>query len=184
MRIDLICRDIQGIETVADERQIIQPRQEFSVRPHSLSESRAEEVVRHAPVGSRKKWKRVDQRSTARDASVTSGNREGLVKLPANIAGNDNRSGPGGRPDGEAISGPLVENVAAQDEHRAVDRDVVAGMNFADNAQMVGESLVAVLGVEISELGVDVELQQEGHLRIGGSFPNDDSILITIVACL
>ena len=184
MRIDLVCRDTQGIETVADERQIIQPLHGFSVRPDSLSEPGAEEVVRHAPVGCRKKWERGNQRSAAWNARVTSGDREGLVELPANVAGDDDRRGPGGRPDGEAVSRPLVENVAAQDEHRAIDRDVVARMNLAGNAQVVGERLVAIQGVEISELGIDVELQQERHLGVCGSFPDDDSISITIVVCL
>ena len=91
--------------------------------------------------------------------------------MPADVAGDDDRSGPGGRPDGEAVSRPRVENVAAQDEHRAVDRDVVARMDLARNAQVVGEGLVAVQGVEISELGVDVELQQERHLSASGQFP-------------
>jgi hypothetical protein len=45
---------------------------------------------------------------------------------------------------------------------------VVAGMNLADAAQVVGERLVAILSVEISELGIDVELQQERHLGVPG----------------
>ena len=184
MRVDLVGRDTQGIETVADERQIAQPLQGFSVRPDSLRESGAEEVVRHAPIGCRKKWERGHQRSAAWNARVASGNREGLVELPANVAGNDDRRGAGGRPDGEAVSRPLVENVAAQDEHRAIDRDVVARVNLAGHAQVVGERLVAIQGVEIPELGIDVELQQERHLVVCGSFPDDDAILVAIVGCL
>ena len=49
-------------------------------------------------------------------------------------------------------------------------------MNIADNAQMVGESFVAIKGIEISELGIDVELQQERHLGVVGSFPDYDSL--------
>ena len=185
MRIDLVCRDTQGIETVADERQVIQPLHGFSVRPDSLSETWAEEVVSHAPIGCREKRERGHQRSAAWNARVTSGDREGLVELPANVAGYDDRCGPGGRPDGEAVSRPLVENVAAQDEHRAIDRDVVARMHLALNAQMVDVGLVAIHGVEISELRVDVELQQERHTRVCGGFPDDDAISITIGAwCL
>ena len=51
MRIDLVGRDTQGIETVADEGQVIQALGGFSVRPDSLGEPGTEEVVRHAPVG-------------------------------------------------------------------------------------------------------------------------------------
>ena len=183
MRIDLVCRDTQRIETVADEGQIIQPLHRFSARPDSLGEAGAEEVVSHAPVGCRKKRERVHQRSTAWNAGVTSSDGEGLVERPANVAGHDDRSGPGGRPDGEAVSRPRVENVAAQDEHGAIDRDVVARMNIADNAQVVGVGRVAILGVEISDLGIDVELQQERHRSVCRSFPDDDSISITIVDC-
>ena len=183
MRVDLVGRDIQGVETVADERQIAEPLHGFSVRPDSLGEPWAEEVVRHAPIRCREKRERVDQRSAAGNAGVASGNRERLVELPANVAGDDNRRGAGGRPDGEAVSRPLVENVAAQDEHRAVDGDVVARVNVAGHAQMVGERLVATLGVEIPELGIDVELQQERHLVVCGSLPDDDAILVPIV-CL
>ncbi len=142
MRIDLVCRDTQRIETVADERQIIQPLRGFSVRPDSLGETRPEEVIRHAPVGCRKKRKRVHQRSAAWDARIASGNRDGFVELPANMLATMLatmiEAAPGGRPDGEAVSRPLVENVTAQDEHRTVHRDVVARMNLAGNAQMIG----------------------------------------------
>ena len=37
-------------------------------------------------------------------------------------------------------------------------------LNLADNAQMVGESVVGVKCIEISDLGIDVEPQQERHL--------------------
>jgi hypothetical protein len=57
-------------------------------------------------------------------------------------------------------------------------------VNFADNAQVVGVNFVAVLGVEISDLGIDVELQQERDVSVWGSFPDDDSISISLVACL
>ena len=53
-------------------------------------------------------------------------------------------------------------------------------MNLADNAQMVGEGGVAVEGVEISNLGIVVELQQERDLRVFGILPDDNSILIVI----
>ena len=59
MRIDLGCRDIQGIETIADHHQIIQTLQGLSARPDPLSEAGTEEVVSHASVACRKKWKRV-----------------------------------------------------------------------------------------------------------------------------
>ena len=49
-------------------------------------------------------------------------------------------------------------------------------MNLADNAQVVGESFVGRKCVEISELGIDVELQQERHLGVFGSLPDDHSI--------
>ena len=57
-------------------------------------------------------------------------------------------------------------------------------MHLADNAQMVSEGIVAVLRVEVSELGIDVELQQERHLRIVGILVNGDSILVTILFLL
>ncbi len=75
----------------------------------------------------------------------------------------------------------LGEHVAGQDEHRAVHGYIVASMHVADNAQMVGEGIVAVFRVEVSELGIDVELQQERHLRIVGIFPDNNSILVMIV---
>ena len=180
MSIDLVGRDIQGIETVANEGQVIHPRHRFSARPDSLSEPGTEEVVRHAPVGGREEGERVHERSAAWNASVASGNRDGLVERPADVAGNDDRSGPCRCPDGEAVSRSRVENVAAQDEHRAIDRDVVTHMNVAGNTQVVGVSLVAILSVEISELGIDIELQQEGHLLAWWRFPDDDAIAIAL----
>jgi hypothetical protein len=42
-------------------------------------------------------------------------------------------------------------------------------VHVAGDAEMVGERLVAVERVQVAELGVDVELQQERHLRIRGS---------------
>ena len=53
MRVDLVCRDIQGIETVADEHQVTQSLHGFSVRPDALGESWAEVIVRHASVNGR-----------------------------------------------------------------------------------------------------------------------------------
>ena len=180
MRVDLVGGDVQGIETVADERQIVQPLYRLSVRPDSLGEARAEEVVRHAPVGCREERKCVHKRSAARYAGVTSGQRERLVEHPADIAGDDDRGRAGGRPDGEAVSRPRVEDVAAEDEHRAVDGDVVAGVDLAFDTEVIGVFLVAVLGVEIAKLGVDVELQQERHLRVCRRFPDDHPIPITL----
>src|SRR4030095_3202333 len=118
------------------------------------------------------------------NACVAAGNRQGLVELPADVAGHDDRSGPCGRPDGEAVSRPLVENVAAEDEHRTIDGNVVACVNLAGTAQVIGERLVATLGVEIPELRIDVELQQEGYPSVSWSLPDDDAISITIVARL
>jgi hypothetical protein len=184
VRVDLACRDTQGIETVADKRQVIQPLDGFSVGPGSLSETGSEEVVSHASIGRRKKWERVQQRSVAWDASAACGDREGLVELPPDVAGDDDRSGTRGRPDGEPVSRPLVENVAAQNEHGAIDGDVVALMNLAGHAQVIGEIRVGILSVEISELSIDVELQQERQASVCRSFPNDDSISIAIVVRL
>src|SRR6185436_19588794 len=91
----------------------------------------------------------------------------------------------GGSPDGEAIAKPRVEDVAAQYEHCAVDRDVVASMNLADNAQVVGELCVGRKCIEIAKLGIDVEIQQERHPGILASLPDDYSISITfaVVRC-
>src|SRR4030095_10131076 len=91
IRIDLVGRDVQRVETVADERQVIQTLHGFSARPGSLSETGAEEVVRHAPVGRLEKRERGDQRSAARNARVPSGQSEALVESPANVSGNDDR---------------------------------------------------------------------------------------------
>ena len=49
---------------------------------------------------------------------------------------------------------------------------------------MVGESFVAIKGIEISELGIDVEVQQKRHLSVVGSFPDDDSLLVTLGAAV
>src|SRR5689334_1580898 len=57
-------------------------------------------------------------------------------------------------------------------------------MNIAGNAQVVGESLVAIKGVEISELGIDVELQQKRHFSVLAGFPDYHSISVTTVVCL
>jgi hypothetical protein len=54
-------------------------------------------------------------------------------------------------------------------------------MNIAGNAQVVGESLSLSRVLRYRSLGIDVELQQERHLSVFGSFPDDDSISITIV---
>src|SRR6478672_848096 len=112
MRIDLRGRDIQGIETVADERQVIQPLHRFSVRPDALGEPGTEEVVRHAPVDCTKKWERVNQRSAAWNAGVTSSEAKALVESPPYVAGYDDRRSPRRSPDGEAIAQPLVEDEA------------------------------------------------------------------------
>ena len=61
MRIDFGCRDIEGIEAVAEEHQIIQPLHRFSAGPDSLSEAGTKEVISHAPVACRKEWERVNQ---------------------------------------------------------------------------------------------------------------------------
>ena len=105
-------------------------------------------------------------------------------KLIAKKFDGSKQRGARGRPHGAAVTQPLVEDVAAQDEHRAIDRDVVARMNVAAAAQVVGELLIAVLGVEISELSIDVEFQEKWHRRVGRSFPDDHAISITLVAGL
>jgi hypothetical protein len=175
----------QGIEPVAHERQIVQPVREFAVGPGSLREPGAEEVVGHAPVGRREERERVDQRAGAWHAGVAAGNRQGIIESPADVAGDNDRSGPGGGPDGEAVPCPLVENVAAQDKHRAIDGDVVAPVNLAGHAQVVGVRVVAVEGVEIAELSIDVELQQERQRSVRRGLPDDDAIPVAIAAgCL
>ena len=159
----------------------MQPVHGLSVQPDALGEPRTKEVVRHAPVGRREERERGHQRSAAWHAGVAAGDRDGLVEAPADVAGHDDRRGTRGRPDGEAVSRPRVEHVAAEDEHGAIDGDVVARMHITAHAQMVGVRQVAVLGVEISELGIDVELQQERHLGVWRRFPDDHSILVAIV---
>src|SRR4030095_680345 len=62
-------------------------------------------------------------------------------------------------------------------------RYVVACMNLADSPQMVGESFVAIKGIEISELGIDVEVQQKRHLGVVGSFPDYHSLLVALRTC-
>src|SRR5688572_13818064 len=54
-------------------------------------------------------------------------------------------------------------------------------MNLADNAEVVGELFVGRQCIEISKLGIDVEVQQERHSGIVGSLPDDYSISITLV---
>jgi hypothetical protein len=51
-------------------------------------------------------------------------------------------------------------------------------MDFAGKAQVIGESLWAVEGVEISDLGVNGELQQERHLSVFAGSPDYDSIVV------
>jgi hypothetical protein len=46
---------------------------------------------------------------------------------------------------------------------------------------MVGEGLFRVGGVEVSDLGVVVELQQERYPGGLGILPDDDAILITVL---
>ena len=89
MGVDLVSRDTQRIETVAHERQIVQPLHGFPERPDSLGEARAEEIVRHAPIDAGKKWERVDERSAAGSTVVPADDREGLVESPANVPGDD-----------------------------------------------------------------------------------------------
>src|SRR4029078_12780104 len=108
MRIDLVCRDAQRVETVADERQIAQPLCGLSVRPDALREPGPEEVVVLPPVGGREERERGHQESAAWHSGVAAGDRESLVELPADIAGDDDRRGSGRRPDGEAVSRPRV----------------------------------------------------------------------------
>src|SRR6185503_519863 len=98
MRVDLVGRNIQRIETVADEGQIVQPLDRFTVRPDALREAGAEEVVGHAPIRSRKEWEGVVQRSAAWNSGVPSRDREGLAELPADVACDNDRRGPGGGP--------------------------------------------------------------------------------------
>ena len=49
-------------------------------------------------------------------------------------------------------------------------------MNVADNAEVVGVRFVRRKCVGIAELGIDVEPQQERHLGVWRSFPDDDPI--------
>src|SRR5262249_2038291 len=158
IRINLGCRNIQRIQTVTDERQIIQPLDGLATPPDPLGEGGAEEVVRQGPVGRREKRESIDQRPAARNTRVTSGEREPLVELPADVPGDDDRGGPGGRPDGNAVSQPLVPYISAEDEHRTIDRDVIALIHLVDIAEVVGESVTAVGRIEVSDLGIDVEL--------------------------
>jgi len=46
---------------------------------------------------------------------------------------------------------------------------------------MVGESIVGIKCIEISDLGIDVELQQERHFSVFGGLPDNNSIPVTIV---
>src|SRR4051812_26098616 len=110
MRVDLISRNAQGIQTVAEEGLVIQALHRLSGRPYSLSEAGTEEVVSHAPIGRREERERVHQRAAAWNTGVARGNGESLVEHPADIAGHDDRSGPGGRPHGEAVSQPRIEH--------------------------------------------------------------------------
>src|SRR5213076_3369359 len=104
-----------------------------------------------------------------------------LAESPANVPGYDDRGGPGGRPDGQAILQPLIKHVAGEDKHRAVDRNVIAVMNLSDIAKMIRKRVFAVKGVEVSDLGIVVELQQERHLSIVGVLINNNSVLIAIL---
>src|SRR6516164_9868331 len=53
-------------------------------------------------------------------------------------------------------------------------------MNLANIAEVVGETFGGVQCIEISNLSIVVQPQQERHLGIVGSFPNDNSIEITL----
>jgi len=157
MRVDLRGGDIQGIETVADERLIIQILRNFSKGPGTLSEAGAKEVVSHTPVGACVEGERVNHRSASRNSGVAGHQREPLVELPANVPGHEHRGRPQGRLDHEAISQLLVEDVAAQNKHRAIHSNIVASVDLVDIAQMVGESFVAVERIEVSDLRIVVE---------------------------
>src|SRR6476660_4685948 len=57
-------------------------------------------------------------------------------------------------------------------------------MNIADNPEMVGKSFFAIKGVEISELGVDVEVHQQRYLSVVGGLHEYDPLSVTLVVGL
>jgi hypothetical protein len=53
-------------------------------------------------------------------------------------------------------------------------------LTVANDAQVIGEGFVGRGGVEVPDLGVDVELQQERHLGVVGGLPDDDAVLVAV----
>ena len=148
--------------------------------PYALGKAWSEEVVSHTSIGSCVIWERVNQRPASRNTGVTCHQGDVLVELPSNVPGYDDRCGAGGSPDGQAITHPFVEDVAPQNKHRAVYCNVVSSVDLTDIAEMVGESIIAIKSIEISKLGIIVEPQRKGHLRVLRSSPNNNSILVAI----
>jgi hypothetical protein len=72
---------------------------------------------------------------------------------------------PGGRPDGEAVSHPLVEDVATQNEHRAIYRDIVASYEPRGHAQMVGETFLAIKVLRYRSWVLLLNFSRKGTLR-------------------
>src|SRR6185369_6960123 len=123
---------------------------------------------------------RVNKGTATGNTRVTCHERDVLIELPADVTGDDDRGGSGGSPDGEAVSNPLVEDVATQNEHRTIYRYIVACMDVANSSQMVSESFFAIEGIQISELGIDVEVHQKGHLGVFRSLHEYDSLSVTL----
>ena len=119
--------------------------------------------------------------SASRDGPITCCKSESLVELPAHVAGYDDLIGHGGGPGQEVVSQPLIKNVTRKRKHRAIDADIVTVCDGADITQMIGESFVDALRVEISELGDIGETQLETeYSRIVFRLPDKNSIAVLI----
>src|SRR3954468_19091917 len=54
-------------------------------------------------------------------------------------------------------------------------------MDLANNTQMVGEGIWTIKSIQISFLSIDVKPQQERHLRVVGSLPNNNPVPIPVL---
>ena len=129
MRIDLVCRNAQGIQTVADKRQVVHPVAELPVRPHALRKGGPEKVVRHAAVGRGEERERVHERTAAWHAGIAARNRQRLAELPADV--------------------PLMSSIASRMIRQSLDAFVRGDADLAQN--------VLVMDNEVDRMKREIE---------------------------
>src|SRR5204863_1356586 len=89
------------------------------------------------------------------------GNR--LVESPVYVAAYDHCRGRVGCPDDQIVLQSLIEDVAGELEHVAIEAEVIAPCDRTDCPQVVNEITVSKLRVGISDLSNVPKLQQNGN---------------------